>query len=79
MNVSLAIPAEWEAYIEEQVRSGNYASVEDYFLALLQGDRQRKEAREKLKTLLQEGLDSAGETVTSDYWQNLRISGFDGN
>jgi Arc/MetJ-type ribon-helix-helix transcriptional regulator len=43
MNVNLAIPTEWEAYLEEPVRSGNYASVEEYFLALLQGDRQRKE------------------------------------
>ena len=44
MNVNFPIPKELESYVEVQLRSGDYASITDYFLALLQKDRQRKEA-----------------------------------
>ncbi len=74
MDVSFPIPAELEAYLEAQLQSGDYDSVADYFLALLQQDCQRKKAQVKLQRLLQEGLDSETEPVTSAYWQNLRIS-----
>lgn len=74
MNISFPIPQEFEAYVESQLQSGNYANVADYFLALLHQDYQRKKAQEKLRELLQEGLESEGEAVTSAYWQNLRMS-----
>lgn len=74
MNLILPIPKELESYIESQVRSGNYASAEEYFLALLRHDRQYKEAQAKLASLLQEGLDSEAELVTLEYWQDLRRS-----
>lgn len=74
MNISMPIPKEFEAYLESQLKSGNYANIADYFLDLLRQDYQRKTAELKLKELLKEGLDSEGEPVTSDYWQNLRLS-----
>ncbi len=74
MNVNFPIPQELEHYVKLQVQSGDHASVADYFLALLHQDHQKKIAQEKLKELIQEGLDSEGELVTSDYWQNLRMS-----
>lgn len=77
MNVSFPIPKELESYLEVQLQSGNYATVGDYFLMLLQQDQQRKNAQAKLGSLLQEGLDSEAEPVTSEYWQNLRRSIFD--
>ena len=72
MNVSFLIPKELESYLETQLQSEGYDNVEDYFLALLYQDCQKKEAQRKLKELLQEGLDSDAEPVTSAYWQNLR-------
>ena len=74
MNVSFPIPKELESYLEAELQSGSYANVADYFLTLLHQDRQRKEAQRKLEELLQEGLDSDTEPVTSAYWQNLRTS-----
>ena len=75
MNVILPIPKELESYVESQLQAGNYASVEEYFLALLWHDRHRKEALQaKLTNLLQEGLDSEAEPVTPEYWQHLRRS-----
>lgn len=74
MNVSFPIPKELETYIQVQIQSGGYNSAADYFLALLNQDRKKKEAQAKLEELLQEGLNSEAETVTPDYWQNLRLS-----
>jgi len=74
MNVSFAIPKELEAYVEVQIQSGTYTTAADYFLALLNQDREKKEAQAKLASLLQEGLESEAEPVTSAYWQDLRLS-----
>ena len=74
MNVILAIPEELQTYIEAQIEAGDYASAVEYFLHLVQQDRQRKQAQTKLEGLLQEGLDSDGEPVTAEYWQNLPAS-----
>ena len=74
MNVSVPIPKELESYLEVQLQSGNYDTVADYFLMLLQQDQRRKDAQAKLASLLQEGLDSEAEPVTPEYWQDLRGS-----
>jgi antitoxin ParD1/3/4 len=74
MNVTVTIPEDLQTYIEDRVRSGAYANAVEYFLDLVQCDRQRKQAQEKLERLLQEGLDSDGEPVTLAYWQELRAS-----
>ena len=74
MNVSFPIPQELESYVQGQIQSGSYDTVADYFLALLNQDRKRRETQEKLASLLQEGLDSEAELVTSAYWQDLRLS-----
>ncbi|MFM7439161.1 MAG: hypothetical protein ACKO2V_11255 [Snowella sp.] len=74
MNVNFPIPQELEPYLERQLRSGNYDSVADYFLTLLNQDRQKQQAKEKLTALLQESLDSPIESANADYWQTLRQS-----
>ncbi|MEG4495821.1 hypothetical protein QUB05_10600 [Microcoleus sp. F10-C6] len=79
MNVILAIPEDLQTYIESQIQAGAYASAVEYFLALVQQDRQRKQAQAKLENLLQEGLDSDSEPVTAAYWENLRASVFGGD
>jgi antitoxin ParD1/3/4 len=56
MNVSFPIPKELESYVQGQIQSGTYNTVADYFLSLLNQDRQRREAQAKLVSLLQEGL-----------------------
>jgi putative addiction module CopG family antidote len=74
MNVILAIPEDLQAHIEAQIQAGAYSNAVEYFLDLVQQDRKRKQAQEKLENLLQEGLDSGTESVTLTYWQDLRAS-----
>lgn len=74
MNVILAIPEDLQAHIEAQIQTGAYSNAVEYFLDLVEQDRKRQQAQEKLENLLQEGLDSECESVTSAYWQNLRAS-----
>jgi antitoxin ParD1/3/4 len=74
MNVSFPIPKELESYVEEQIESGTYSSITDYFLALLNQDRQKNDAQAKLASLLQDGMNSIAEPVTSEYWRDLRLS-----
>ncbi|WP_373539861.1 type II toxin-antitoxin system ParD family antitoxin [Chamaesiphon sp.] len=78
MNVILDIPADLQVHIEAQIRAGIYSSAVEYFLGLGQQDRQRQDDRAKIKDLLQEGLDSDSESITPEYWTNLRASIFDG-
>ena len=78
MNVILDIPADLQEHIEAQIRAGIYSNAVEYFLGLGQQDRQRQDDRSKLKKLLQESLDSDSESITPEYWKNLRASVFDG-
>jgi antitoxin ParD1/3/4 len=77
MNVIFDIPEDLQIHIKAQIQAGIYLNPVEYFLDLGQQDRQRQIDREKIAQLLQEGLDSDSESVTPDYWQNLRASIFD--
>jgi hypothetical protein len=59
----------------------NFISQEMQEIALINSrmqidliNRQRQEAKAKLASLLQEGLDSESVRVTPTYWQDLRLS-----
>jgi antitoxin ParD1/3/4 len=78
MNVILDIPEDLQTHIKAQIQAGVYSSVAEYFLDLGQQDRQRQRNRAKIEQLLQESLDSDSESVTPEYWTNLRASIFGG-
>lgn len=70
MNISL--PDSMRAYVEEQVNSGGYSTVSEYFRELVRQDQKRK-AQERLETLLLEGLDSGAATpMTLEDWKDIR-------
>ncbi|BAY15256.1 hypothetical protein NIES21_10710 [Anabaenopsis circularis NIES-21] len=71
MNINIDIPDEMRVYVEAQVMAGAYSSISEYFLNLLKQD-QKKKAQANLEALLKEGIDSPGQEVTPEYWQNLR-------
>jgi antitoxin ParD1/3/4 len=71
MNINIDIPDEVRVYVEAQVMAGAYNNIGEYFLDLVQQDQKRK-AQAKLEALLLEGIDSQGQEVTPEYWQNLR-------
>jgi antitoxin ParD1/3/4 len=70
MKIDIDIPDEVRVYVEAQITTGEYSSINEYFLDLVQQDQKRK-AQEKLEALLLEGIDSEGQEVTPEYWQNL--------
>lgn len=70
MNISL--PDDLKEFIDDQVVSGHYDSVSEYVHELIREDEKRK-AREKLETLLLEGVQSSGPTeMTRQDWQDIR-------
>lgn len=70
MNISL--PDSMRTYVEEQVASGGYSTVSEYFRELVRQDQKRK-ATERLETLLLEGLDSGTATpMTAKDWEDIR-------
>ena len=74
MNIELSLPEELQLHVSEQIQSGAYKNLSEYLLILLQHDRKRKLAQDKLVDLLNEGLTSESEPITPDYWRNLQTS-----
>ena len=69
MNVSL--PEELKEYVEAQTKSG-YSTPSEYVRELIRGDQKRR-AKEKLETLLLEGLNSGDSLlVDATFWSNLK-------
>jgi len=75
-NISISLPDDLQAYVDEQIVSAGYASASDYFLTLVQRDRQREKAKEDLDSLLIQGLDSLdrqeGIEATNGWWEKER-------
>jgi antitoxin ParD1/3/4 len=69
MNVSL--PEELKEYVEAQTKSG-YSTPSEYVRELIRGDQKRR-AKEKLDSLLLEGLNS-GDSIPVDakFWRDLK-------
>jgi antitoxin ParD1/3/4 len=69
---NISLPEPLKNFIDEQMRSGRYDSVSEYFRELVQKDEGRQ-AQDKLEALLLEGLHSgASEEVTDEYWARKR-------
>ena len=56
MNVSL--PDLMKAWVEAQIKDGQYANVSDYIRDLIRREREYKEKQERLREAIQVGLDS---------------------
>jgi antitoxin ParD1/3/4 len=70
--VNISLPESMKAYIDEQVSTGGYGTVSEFFRDLVRQDQKRK-AKESLETLLLEGLDSGASTpMSSQDWEDIR-------
>lgn len=69
MNISL--PEDLKQYVEAQTKSG-YSTPSEYVRELIRADQKRR-AKEKLDTLLLEGLNS-GDSIPVDaaFWDHLK-------
>lgn len=69
MNVSL--PEELKEYVEAQTKGG-YSTPSEYVRELIREDQKRR-AREKLDSLLLDGLNSGDPLpVDAEFWSNLK-------
>lgn len=60
-----------QAFVDEQVATGDYGDSADYVTALIQAEA-RTQAKAKLEALLLEGLDEEAEDWTEADWDELR-------
>lgn len=71
-SINISLPETMRAYIEEQVAQGGYSSVSEYFRELVRQD-QKQRAKERLETMLLEGLNSGDATeMTVQDWEDIR-------
>lgn len=72
-NLNVSLPQGMKDFVEEQVhKDADYCSVSDYVRALIRED-QKRQAEEKLETLLLAGLDSGdAEEMTPQDWADIR-------
>jgi antitoxin ParD1/3/4 len=77
-NITISLPDDLKAYVDEQVAQSGYASADEYFLALIRFDQQRRhtQTQDALDSLLIQGLDSLdqqkGIEATDDWWEQER-------
>ena len=73
--MEISLPESLTAFVERQVASGKYTSVEQYLGALIEADQKQK-AREHLEAMIREGLDSGPATeMTAQDWEHIRREG----
>jgi antitoxin ParD1/3/4 len=74
-NVSIELPDGMKSFVEAQVSTGGYASVSDYFAALV-AVAQSQQARAEIDAQLLAGIDSLergeGREFTEQDWKRLR-------
>ncbi|MFN6562917.1 MAG: type II toxin-antitoxin system ParD family antitoxin [Nostoc sp. ChiSLP01] len=71
-SINISLPDTMRTYIEEQVAQGGYSSVSEYFRELVRQDQKQK-SKERLETMLLEGLNSGNATeMTVQDWEDIR-------
>ena len=72
-SMNITLPEPMRRFVEGQVSSGSYATASEYVRTLIRDD-QKRNAQERLESLLLEGLDS-GDPIeaTPEFWQGMRV------
>ena len=66
--MNIALPESMKHFVQERVTEGGYSSVSEYIRELIRAD-QKRNAQERIDSLLLEGLDSGKPVaVTPEYW-----------
>ena len=70
--MNVALPESMKHFVQERVSEGGYSSVSEYIRDLIRAD-QKRNAHERIDTLLLEGLDSGKPlAVTPEYWEEKK-------
>ena len=74
-NINVSLPEPMREWVEAQIKAGRYGNLSEYVRELIRRD-QKREAEERLETLLLEGLDSLdagkGIEITPEFWEKKR-------
>jgi antitoxin ParD1/3/4 len=72
--VNISLPESMKSYIDEQVSSGGYGTVSEFFRDLIRQDQKRK-AKESLETFLLEGIESGTSApMSAQDWESIRLA-----
>jgi len=70
--MNIALPESMKHFVQERVTEGGYSSVSEYIRELIRAD-QKRNAQERIDTLLLEGQDSGKPVaVTPEYWEEKK-------
>ena len=70
--INISLPGQLKGFVDEQVGSGRYSTVSEYIGELIRDDEKCK-AREKLESLLLEGVQRSEPTeMTRQDWDEIR-------
>jgi antitoxin ParD1/3/4 len=70
--LNISLPEAMKEFVEEQVRSGGYATPSDYVQTLIR-EAQVRAAKQELENKLIEGLESGPATpMTTEDWEELK-------
>jgi antitoxin ParD1/3/4 len=75
--MTLSVPDELMAFIEDQVAVGGYASANEFLRDLIR-DAQKHRARLELESKLLEGLQGPLVEMTREDWESIRRQALDG-
>lgn len=71
-SLNISLPESMRNYIDQQITLLGYSTASEYIRDLIRQD-QKRNATQKLETLLLEGLESGKATeITEQDWQNIR-------
>jgi antitoxin ParD1/3/4 len=71
ITMSIAMPEEMRAYVEERIRTGQFGNASEYFRHLVREDA-KNAAEERLVALLLEGINSGEPIPVDDKWWERR-------
>src|ERR1039457_5379666 len=76
--VSISLPETLKTFIDEQLATGGYGNVSEYFRSLLR-DAQEREEEVRLEALLLEALATGGDDIplTHAFWKDLKTEALD--
>ncbi len=70
--MNIALPESMKQFVQDRVSQGGYSSVSEYVRELIRAD-QKRQAEERIDSLLLEGLDSGVPIpVTPEYWEEKK-------
>jgi antitoxin ParD1/3/4 len=70
--LNISLPDSMRAYVEQQVAQGGYSTASEFIRQLLRED-QKRAAKERLESLLMEGIESGPAVeMTAVDWDDLR-------